>query len=85
MDSRRKKGANRNIFVHIVPVNSNAAADKPPVSALLRCGAKEPWEPGQWRRNTAAVNERDDQLVICALNIDSVRNRFTGQSAHPKQ
>ena len=66
-------------------MNSNAAADEAPIGALLGRSAKKSWKPCQWRRDAAAVNERDNQLVIGALNIDGIRDWFTGQSAHSKQ
>src|SRR5206468_3421590 len=83
--SRREKSANRDVFVHIFPVNPYASADKPPVGALLGRGTKKSRKPRQWRRNTPTVHKRDNQFIVGALNIDSVCNRFTGQSAHPKQ
>jgi hypothetical protein len=66
-------------------VNSDAAADESPVGALFGRGAKKSRESGEWRGNTATIDERDDQLVVGACNIDGVCNWFTGQSAHPKQ
>jgi hypothetical protein len=76
--SGREKSTNRNVFVDVVPVNSHAPADKPPVGALFGRSAKKAREPRQGSGYAAAIDERDDQLVIGALNIDSVRDRFTG-------
>jgi len=73
------------MVVHIVPVNSDTATYKPPVRSLLGCGTEKPREPGQWRGDAATIHKRDNQFVVGALNIDSVRHRFTGQSAHPTQ
>src|SRR5205807_6436016 len=70
--SRREESANRDVFVHIFPVNPYAPADKPPVGALLGRGTKKSRKPRQWRRNTPTVHERDNQFVVGALNIDSV-------------
>ena len=53
-------------------MNSDAAADETPVGALLGRGTKKSWEPGQRRRYATAIDKRDDQFVIGALNIDSV-------------
>ena len=66
-------------------MNSDAAAYEPPVGALFRRGAKKAREPCQRRRNATTVHKRDDQLVIGASDIHSVRDRLTGQSAHPGQ
>ncbi|CAN5575866.1 hypothetical protein BH18VER1_BH18VER1_22790 [soil metagenome] len=53
-------------FIDILPMNSNAAADKSPLRALLRCGTKKAREPFQRRGDFAAVDKRDDQLVVGA-------------------
>jgi len=82
---RSKKRANRNVLIDIFPMNSDSPADEPPIGALLGCCAKEPWKPRQRRRNAPSVHESDDQFVVGALNVDSVCDGFTGQSAHPKQ
>jgi hypothetical protein len=59
-------------------MDSDASAYESPVGALLGRGAKKARKPGQRRGNAAAIHKRDDQFVVGALNIDSVRDRFTG-------
>jgi len=66
-------------------MDSDASAYESPIGALFARGAEKSREPLQPRRNTATVHERDDQFVVGARDIDSVRDRFTGQSAHPRQ
>src|ERR1700688_262615 len=77
--SRSEKRADGDVFVHVVPLISHTAADMAIVGALLGRGAKKSWKPRQRRRNVPAIHKGYDQLVIRALNIDSVRNGFTGQ------
>ena len=83
--SRSEKSANGNVFIDIVPVDSDAAADETPVGALLGRPAEESRKPCERRGNAATIHERDDQFVVSALNIDSIRDGFTGQSVHPAQ
>ena len=59
-------------------MDSDASADESPVGALLGRGAEKSRKPFQRRRNTATVHERDDQFVVGARDIDSVRDGFTG-------
>jgi len=57
---RSEEGPNRDVFVHVFPVNADAAPDQSPVGALLGRSAKKSREPRQWRGDAAPVYERDD-------------------------
>ena len=58
---------------------------RPPVGVLLGRPAEESRKTCERRGNAATIHERDNQIVVSALNIDSIRDGFTGQSAHPTQ
>lgn len=52
-----------------------AAADQPPVVALLRGGVPQPWEPLQRRVELPPVRQNDVQHQVGGLDIDRIAIR----------
>jgi hypothetical protein len=75
---RGKKRSHGDVFIDIVPVDSDPPPDEAPVRALFRRRAKKAREPRQRSGNAATVDECDNYLVIGAFNIDSVSHWLTG-------
>ena len=83
--ARPPQTAQRNIFIHFVPVDSDPGADQTPIRPLGRCRPKQTRKPLQRCRHPTRIRQREDQLVILESDADDVRRRSTDQSAHPRK
>ena len=73
------------VFIDIVPVNANSAANEAPVGALgWRC-PQQTWKPFKRRSYATGVGQRDNKFIVRERNVHGICHELTGQSAHSRR
>ena len=79
--ARPQERGHGDVFVGVGPMDALAAADQPPMFALLGGGVPQPWKPLQGRVEFPPVRQDDVQRQIGRLNIDRVAIKLQSRNA----
>ena len=73
-----QKATHGDVFINVLPVDSDSPTNETPVGALRRRGAQKPRKPFERSRNAAGVGQRDDDFVVRERNVHRICNWLAG-------